>query len=109
MRQLSLSATRSGDSVHVSAETSAMTGMAPTASTEVAGAANVNAGTITSSPGPISSARSASSIAIVPLPVATTCPLLMRSARASSNFSTQGPVPEIQPCSMAAETFSCSA
>ncbi len=54
-----------------SGEMSAMTGVAPTATTQLAVAMKERDGTITSSPSPMSNARSASSRASVPLATAT--------------------------------------
>ena len=52
-------ATESGSILNVRGSTSAKTGFAPHIETADAVAKNVNAGTITSSPGPIPTARSA--------------------------------------------------
>jgi hypothetical protein len=61
----------SGSSVSVAGSTSTITGRAPIAITASAVKAAVIAGTITSSPAPMSSARSASAIASVPLATPT--------------------------------------
>ena len=67
------SAAERGSIANVSGSMSANTGVAPTRATASAVAANVNAGTITSSPGPTSSARSARTSASVPLAQPIAC------------------------------------
>ena len=61
--------TRSGSMHQVSGETSTMTGSAPAAIGAYAVAANVSAGMMTSSPHPIPSAFSATSIVMVPFDI----------------------------------------
>ena len=65
------SRTSAGSIVAVTGSTSAKMGRAPHIETEEAVAKNVNAGTITSSPGPTPAARSAAWRAAVPLLTAT--------------------------------------
>ena len=66
-------------------------GVAPQSSTAFSVATNVNAGTITSSPGPTSSARSDRISASVPLSTATAWAVPVTSRTACSNRSTIGP------------------
>src|SRR5581483_4545390 len=60
--------------------------------TAAAVAANVNAGTITSSPGPTPAARYARCSAAVQLDTATACPAPTHSAKVRSNASVRGPM-----------------
>ena len=70
---------------------STSTGVAPARATASAVAMKVLAGTITSSPGPMPSARSASSNASVPLATPTQCGAPEKAAKAFSNSATSGP------------------
>ncbi len=67
------------------------TGCAPARDTASADAMKVFAGTTTSSPGPMSRARRASSIASVPLPTPTQWPTPQARANSSSKAPTSGP------------------
>ena len=77
--------TWSGSMHHVSGVTSTMTGSAPAAIGAYAVAANVSAGMITSSPQPMPSAFSATSIVIVPFDIRTPCFAPWYAANAASN------------------------
>jgi hypothetical protein len=68
-----------------------MIGVAPVWMTASAVNAAVMAGTTTSSPGPMSSARSASAMASVPLATPTACAAPAAAANSASNASTSGP------------------
>src|SRR5688500_5327675 len=67
------------------------TGRAPAIITASAEYAAESGGVITSSPGPISSARRISVIASVPVPTPTACGTPLAAANACSNASTSGP------------------
>src|SRR3546814_6712476 len=66
VRGVSIARTESGSIFWLTRSTSAKTGVAPAATTQLADAKKLRAGTITSSPGPTPSARSANSRASVP-------------------------------------------
>src|SRR3546814_13818264 len=67
VRGVSIARTESGSIFWLTRSTSAKTGVAPAATTQLADAKKLRAGTITSSTGPTPSARSANSRANVPL------------------------------------------
>src|SRR3546814_18135379 len=67
VRGVSIARTESGSIFWLTRSTSAKTGVAPAATTQLADAKKLRAGTITSSPGPTPSARSAHSRPSVPL------------------------------------------
>src|SRR5690606_8427543 len=83
--------TDAGSTLNVAGSMSANTGRSPAFQTAPALAKNVNAGTITSSPGSRSSARSTSSSASVPLAHATACGTPRCAAASASNRSTAAP------------------
>jgi hypothetical protein len=83
--------TRSGSIVHVSGVTSTMTGSAPAAIGAYAVAAKVRAGTITSSPQPIPSALTATSIVTVPFTIRIPCRAPWYAANEASNRAALGP------------------
>ena len=85
-------ATAAGSTTKVSGSMSTSTARAPHSSTTLAVAGNVYAGTITSSPGPISSARSARCSAAVPDDTAAAWAVPTALAIAASNSSTFGPI-----------------
>ena len=85
VRGVIAASTRSGSMHHVSGVTSTMTGRAPAAIGAYAVAANVRAGTITSSPHPTSSALHATSIVTVPFIIKTPWRAPWYAAKASSN------------------------
>src|SRR3990172_9419290 len=91
------SATLSGDRQYVPGSTSAKTGTARWCSTGVAEAMNVCAGTITSSPGPMSRAARAVWMAVVPELVATQWGTPFQAANASSKAATASPVSWVRP------------
>ena len=84
----------------VSGSLSTSTGFAPARTICAMHETIVNAGMITSSPGPIPSASTAASSAAVPLHTAMPCLRPTRAAKRSSNCLTNGPSEEIQPVSM---------
>ena len=73
VRSVIADSTRSGSIVHVRGSTSTITGSAPAAIGAYAVAANVSAGTMTSSPQPMPSALSATSIVTVPFAIKIPC------------------------------------
>ena len=75
----------------MTSSTSAKTGVAPRWTTTLAEAIQVNAGTMTSSPGPTPIAASARWSAVVQEVVARACGTPWRAANASSNSATFGP------------------
>ena len=91
VRGVTAAAQAAGSSVSVSGSTSTKTGVAPAAMTARPVNAAVIAGTITSSPAPMSSARSSSAIASVPLPTPTAMRAPLAAANSASNASTSGP------------------
>src|SRR5690349_4937855 len=85
--------TSAGDRFGASGETtSASTGVAPTYRGACAVARNVNAGTITSSPGPSPNAAHAKCNAAVPEDTATANGDPVHSATAASNAAVRGPM-----------------
>ena len=88
VRGVIAASTWSGSIVHLSASTSTNTGSAPAATAAYGVAANVSAGTITSSPQPMPSALSATSMVTVPLAITTPC---RRPGRRRSPPRTRGP------------------
>src|SRR6266540_2780744 len=92
----------------VCGSTSTSRGIAPHSATTFAVAGNVYAGTSTSSPGPMSSASSATCSAAVPDDTATACHVSHTRASSRSNASTRGPIVSI-PSSSTAATASASA
>src|SRR5690242_21077638 len=95
VRRVTAAATLPGSMHQVTGSTSATTGRAPHATTAPATAANVNAGTTTSSTGPTSSACSTSVRADVPLLVVTVCATPHRADHAASKRSVYAPPDEI--------------
>src|SRR5436190_1332803 len=91
VRGVIAASTRSGSIVHVSRVTSTITGSAPAAIGAYTVAANVSAGTITSSPHPIPSALSATSIVTVPFAIRIPWRAPWYAANASSNAAALGP------------------
>src|SRR6185503_10147894 len=85
-------ATEAGSISKVSGSISAKTGTPPSYSAALALAAKVMAGTITSSPGLMRSARMAQCSAAVPELTATPSPAPQWAAKACSNSDTRGPV-----------------
>ena len=85
-------ATEAGSISKVSGSISANTGTPPSYSAALALAAKVMAGTITSSPGLMRSARMAQCSAAVPELTATPSPAPQWAAKACSNSETRGPV-----------------
>src|SRR6059058_3837604 len=86
------SATRAGSMFRSSSRTSANTGTAPVWTITFAVAGHVIGEVITSSPGPIPSARSARCIAAVPEATASTCSASSTSAARCSSSAAFGPV-----------------
>src|SRR3546814_3419922 len=88
VRGVSIARTESGSIFWLTRSTSAKTGVAPAATTQLADAKKLRAGTITSSPGPTPSARSASSRASVPLASDMACgmPQKLRSEEHTSEL-----------------------
>ena len=84
-------ATLAGSRLKVAASISANTGVAPTSDTASAVAKKVNGLVITSSPGPMPKARSASTRASVPLATATAWRTPTQSAASASKARTLGP------------------
>src|SRR5688572_19077530 len=80
-----------GSSVSRSGSTSVKTGRAPAIITASAEYAAESGGVITSSPGPMSSARRIRVIASVPVPTPTACGTRLAAANSVSNASTSGP------------------
>src|SRR3990170_155225 len=91
------SAALSGDRQYVSGSASAKTGTARWCNTGVAEAMKVCAGTITSSPGPMSRAARAVWMAVVPELVATQWGTPFQAANASSKAATASPVSWVRP------------
>src|SRR3954452_1786235 len=83
--------TSSGSRLYVAGSMSAKTGVAPRRAIDSAVAKNVNAGQITSSPGPMPSASSTSTIASVPLPTPIVSGTPRYSAASRSKALTLGP------------------
>ena len=92
VRGVTAAATAAGSTRNVSGSTSTSTARAPQSSTTFAVAGNVYAGTMTSSPGPISSASSARWSAAVPDDTTAACAVPTASASASSNSATFAPI-----------------
>src|SRR4051794_9034159 len=89
---------------------SAKTGVAPRRAIDSAVAKNVNAGQITSSPGPMPSASSTSTIASVPLPTPIVSGTPRYSAASRSNALTFGPRMNAPDSGISANaSFSCEA
>jgi len=73
VREVTAASTWSGSTVRVPGRTSQNTGSVPAAMAAYGVAANVSAGTITSSPQPIPRALRATSMVTVPLAITTPC------------------------------------
>jgi hypothetical protein len=91
VRSVTSPASRSGSRLKLSSVTSQNTGVAPTYSTTFAVDTHVNAGTITSSPGPAPSAATPMWSAVVHDVVATACSTPVKAAKRRSNSATRGP------------------
>ena len=92
VRGVTAAATAAGSTRNVSGSTSTSTARAPQSSTTFAVAGKVYAGTMTSSPGPISSASSARWSAAVPDETTAACAVPTASASAASNSPTFAPI-----------------
>src|SRR5687768_6521640 len=91
VRLVIAASTRRGSSVSRSGSMSANTGRAPAIITASAENAADSGGVITSSPGPMSSARRINAIASVPLPTPTAWGTRLAAANSISNVSISGP------------------
>src|SRR6266446_5132854 len=100
VRLVILLAIRVGSMFHVSGWQSTTIGMAPARTMAAAQEMIVKVGRMTSSPGPMRNAASATSMATLPLHTATPCAQPISCATPASSLLTNGPSDEIQPVSM---------